>query len=98
MTSPLKDRSKPKAVRSLPGFGLKCTLALQAIGITSIEQLRSLDPYEVYAQLRVKVPGTSRNFLYGLIGAIEQCDWREVAKMRRTEILMRLDDMGLAPK
>ena len=33
--------------------------------------------------------------LYALIGAVEDRDWREVARTDRTSILMRLDDMGL---
>lgn len=84
--------------RVLPGFGPKSTQALAAIGIRSIEQLQALDPYEVYRRLRSEVPGTSLNFLYGLIAAVEHGDWRDIQKTRRTEILLRLDEMGIAPK
>ena len=68
------------------------------IGIESIEQLRARDPFEVYAELKVKVPGTSLNFLYALIGAIDDVHWQEVKRTRRTEILLRLDEMGIAPR
>ena len=81
----------------IPGFGPKSTEALAKIGITTIHQLRAREAYEVYADLKQQVPGTSRNFLYAIIAAQENLDWREVAKMRRTEILLRLDEMGLAP-
>ena len=81
----------------IPGFGLKSTEALAKIGITTIHQLRTRDAFEVYANLKKQVPGTSRNFLYAIIAAQEDLDWREVAKTRRTEILLRLDEMGLAP-
>lgn len=84
--------------RLLPGFGPKSTQALAAIGIHSIEQLQALDLYEVYRRLRNEVPGTSLNFLYGLIAAVERSDWRDIQKTRRTEILLRLDEMGIAPK
>ena len=87
-----------KVVQSLPGFGPKSTQALASIGIHSIEELRSRDLYEVYRMLKETVPGTSLNFMYGLIAAVEGCDWREVQRLKRTEILLRLDDMGLAPK
>ena len=60
--------------------------------------MESCDPFEVYAHLKKIDPGTSRNFLYGLIAVQEDLDWREVARTRRTEILLRLDEMGLAPK
>jgi DNA transformation protein len=36
--------------------------------------------------------------LYALIGAIEGRHWQEVKRERRTEILLRLDEMGLAPE
>ncbi|MBL0726612.1 TfoX/Sxy family DNA transformation protein [Piscinibacter sp. HJYY11] len=82
----------------LPGFGPKSTLALRKIGIESLAQLRERDAYEVYALLKRQIPGTSLNFLYGLLAAQEGVDWREIARSRRTEILLRLDDIGLAPK
>ena len=52
----------------------------------------------MYAELKVKVPGTSLNFLYALIGAIDDVHWQEVKRTRRTEILLRLDEMGIAPR
>jgi DNA transformation protein and related proteins len=86
------------AVDSLAGLGPKSRAALAAIGIHNAAQLQAQDPFAVYARLKREVPGTSLNFLYALIGAQEGLDWREVQRSRRTDILMRLDDMGLAPK
>ena len=83
---------------SLKGLGPRCAEGLLGIGIESIEQLRARDPFEVYAELKVKVPGTSLNFLYALIGAIDDVHWQEVKRTRRTEILLRLDEMGIAPR
>ena len=83
---------------SLKGLGPRCAEALLGVGIESIEQLRARDPFEVYAELKVKVPGTSLNFLYALIGAIDDVHWQEVKRTRRTEILLRLDEMGIAPR
>jgi DNA transformation protein len=37
----------------------------------------------------------SLNLLYALIGAVEDRDWRDVAREDRTAILLRLEDMGL---
>ena len=92
---PAPMKSKPLVI---PGFGPKSTQALAKIGITTIAQVRERDAFDIYAELKRHVPGTSRNFLYGIIAAQEDLDWREVAKTRRTEILLRLDDMGIAPK
>jgi DNA transformation protein len=85
-------------VASLKGLGPRSAEALLGIGIESIQQLRARDPFEVYAELKVKVPGTSLNFLYALIGAIDDVHWQEVKRTRRTEILLRLDEMGIAPR
>ena len=85
-------------VASLKGLGPKSAAALRRIGVSSIQELRARDPFDVYAELKVAVPGTSLNFLYGLIGAVEDVDWREIKRARRTSILLRLEQMGLAPK
>jgi DNA transformation protein len=87
-----------KPAPSLPGFGPKSADALRRIGIDSLEELRARDVYDVYRQLKATAPGTSLNFLYALIAAREGSDWREVQKQQRTEILLRLDELGLAPK
>jgi DNA transformation protein and related proteins len=86
------------SVASVRGLGPKSSAALQSIGIQSTEELRSRDPFEVYSELKAKVPGTSLNFLYGLIGAIEDIQWQQVKRTRRTAILLRLEEMGIAPK
>jgi DNA transformation protein len=82
----------------LKGLGPKSTAQLAALGITSVAQLRSSDPFEVYARLKANLPGTSLNFLYALIGAIEDRHWQEIKRERRTEILLRLEEMGIAPR
>jgi DNA transformation protein len=94
----MKESGQTSNVASLKGLGPKSSAALQSIGINSIEDLRSRDPFDVYAELKAKVSGTSLNFLYGLIGAIEDVPWQEIVKTRRTAILLRLDEMGIAPK
>jgi DNA transformation protein len=86
------------SVASLKGLGPKSSAALRSIGIDSIEALRARDPFDVYAALKAKVPGTSLNFLYGLIGALEDVHWQEIKRARRMEILLRLEEMGFAPK
>lgn len=85
-------------VACLKGLGPKSSAVLHSTGITTVEELRARDPFEVYAELKAKVPGTSLNFLYGIIAAIENIHWREVQRTRRTTILLRLEEMGVAPK
>ena len=80
---------------SVKGLGPTSRLWLAAIGITTPEHLAAQDPFTVYARLKATQPGVSLNLLYALIGAVEDRDWREVARVDRTAILLRLQDMGL---
>ena len=57
----------------------------------------AIDPYALYAKLKPK-KGIGLNSIYAIIGARENLSWLEIKKTRKTEILMRLDDMGLSPK
>lgn len=82
----------------LKNLGPKSEEWLPKVGIYTAEQLRASDPYEVYAKLKETVPGTSLNALYALMGAAEDRHWLEIKQERRTEILLRLDAMGLAPR
>ena len=82
----------------MKNLGPKTEGMLARIGITTQEQLLQADPFEVYARLKKEVPGTSLVALYALIGAIDGKHWQDVKRDRRTEILVRLDDLGLAPR
>jgi|JI10StandDraft_1071094.scaffolds.fasta_scaffold2684298_2 DNA transformation protein len=86
--------NKPVGLKNL---GPKTQHALALIGIATQADLQAQDPFKVYARLKAQAPGTSLNALYALIGAVEDKHWLDIQRERRTEILMRLDDMGLAP-
>ena len=87
-----------QTVDQLKGLGPKSREMLAKIGIDSAEQLRAADVIEVYARLHQVIPNVSLNMLYALIGAQEDLPWQQIKTERKTEILLRLDDMGLAPK
>jgi DNA transformation protein and related proteins len=86
------------ALSDMRGLGPASLRMLVAIGVTSPKQLRAADPFELYAAIKKNKNGTSVNLLYALIGAVENRDWREVARTEKTRILLRLDDSGIAPK
>lgn len=86
------------SIESLRALGPMSRRLLAQIDVTSTAQLRARDPFALYAQLKALDASVSLNMLYALIAAIEDRDWREVARSDRTRILMRLDDLGLAPK
>lgn len=66
-------------------------------GINTVEEFMKSDPFEIYSQLKLKLPSISLNLLYAMIGAQEGKSWQEIVAERKTEILIRLDDMGIAP-
>jgi len=80
------------------GLGPRSREQLAALGIHELAQLQAHDAYALYAQIKARWPGASLNLLYALMGAQEDRDWREMARERRSEALLRLDDMGLAPR
>jgi DNA transformation protein and related proteins len=87
-----------RALSSLKGLGPRSEEMLPQVGIHNADDLLAADPYEIYKRLKATVPGTSINALYAIIGAIEDRNWQDIKRERKGEILMRLEDMGLAPR
>ncbi len=85
-------------LRDLKGFGPKSEEILTSVDIHSVDEFMQADPYELYALLKEKMKGIGLNSIYAIIGAQEDIPWLEVARTRKMEILLRLDDMGIAPK
>lgn len=94
----MKKTKQPQRLRDLKGFGPKSEEILTAVEIHSLDDFFAIDPFDLYARLKQKVKGTGLNSIYAIIGAREDVHWQEVKNSRKTEILIRLDDMGLAPK
>ncbi|PND39289.1 transcriptional regulator [Paucibacter aquatile] len=80
------------------GLGPRSREQLAALGIHDLDQLRQHDAYALYAKLKARWPGASLNLLYALMGAQEDRDWRDIARERRSEALLHLDALGLAPR
>lgn len=85
-------------LKELKGFGEKSEEILAKVGINSVEEFMAIDPFELYKSLKETVPRTGLNSIYAIIGAQEGRHWQDIAREQKTEILFRLDDMGLAPK
>lgn len=94
----IKDFSIVMKLRELKGFGPKSEEILAEVNINSVDEFMEIDPFELYKQLKANVKGTGLNSIYAIIGARENKHWQEVANTQKTEILLRLDDLGLAPK
>jgi len=87
----------PKRLRDLNGFGPKSEEILAEVDIHTVEDFMTIDPYDLYAKIK-PMKGMGLNSIYAIIGARENLSWLEIANTRKTEILMQLDDLGLAPK
>lgn len=85
-------------LRDLKGFGPKSEIIFAEVGINSVAEFMAIDPYDLYKKLKEQVKGTGLNSIYAIIGAREGVHWLDVSRTRKTEILMQLDDMGIAPK
>ncbi len=80
---------------ALRGLGPASVQMLASVKIRSAKALRQADLYAVYAKIKSLHPKTSINLLYAMMGAVEDVDWRVIARERRSEVLMQLDDRGL---
>ncbi len=87
----------PQRIRDLNGFGPKSEEILGKVGINCVADFMAWEPYELYKEI-LPMKGMGLNSIYAIIGARENISWLEVAKTRKIEILLRLDDMGIAPK
>ena len=87
----------PKRIRDLNSFGPRSEEILAEIGINSVDEFMKIDPYELYARLK-PIKGMGLNSIYSIIGARENISWIEIKNTRKMEILLKLEDLGLAPK
>ena len=86
------------SIAKLKGLGPKSQQMLASIGIESDDQFLTSDPFDLYERLAKQGVSVSLNLLYAMIGAQENKHWQLIKQEQRMDILIRLDDMGLAPK
>lgn len=79
-------------LRQLKGLGPKSEKCLIEIGINTPDDLRRVGPVRAFIRLK-KESGTkpSLNFLYAMVGALEDRHWVEIAKSERGRLLMELE-------
>jgi DNA transformation protein len=94
----MSKESPQERLCDLKGFGPKSEEILAVVDINSVEDFMNVDPYQLYDKLKKEVKGTGLNSIYAILGARENRHWQDVKKTSKTEILFKLDDMGLAPK
>ncbi|WP_158219626.1 TfoX/Sxy family DNA transformation protein [Ideonella sp. A 288] len=75
----------------LKGLGPTSRAWLSQVGIDDADALRRADAIDVFLRVKALQPGTSLNLLFALIGAQQGRDWRDIARERRTDLLLELD-------
>jgi DNA transformation protein len=76
----------------LKGLGPKSEKCLNEIGIFTEEQLRELGAVETFIRLKKECSiKPSLNFLYAIVGALENAHWANVAKSEKGRLLMELE-------
>ncbi len=76
----------------LKGLGPKSEKCLNEIGIMTRRDLELVGPIRAFLRLREECsikPGL--NFLYAMVGALEDKHWTDIAKSEKGRLLMELD-------
>lgn len=79
-------------MNTLKGIGPKSIEMLTKAGINSESQLRKLGSIGAYILVKQQEPRASLNLLWGLEAALTGEAWQKVARERRLELLMALED------
>lgn len=77
---------------NLANLGPKSQAMLANAGIHSLSQLQTLGAVNAYLMVKRADARASLNLLWALAGALSGEHWQEVAKHRRLELLIALDD------
>lgn len=79
-------------LRELKGLGPKSEKYLQKIGINTPEELEKVGAVRAYIRLKKESSvQPSLNFLYAMVGALENEHWIDIAKTEKGRLLMELE-------
>jgi hypothetical protein len=85
--------NKPStAIASLRNLGPKSQAMLSKVGIDSQAKLKKIGAVAAYVMAKRAERTVSLNLLYGLVGSIEDCDWKEVKWERKLELLTAIEE------
>ncbi|HEC19569.1 MAG TPA: competence-specific regulator [Gammaproteobacteria bacterium] len=76
----------------LKGLGPKSERCLNEIGIKTRSDLEAMGPIRAFLKLREECSiKPSLNFLYAMVGALEDKHWADIAKTEKGRLLMELE-------
>lgn len=88
---PRDDERNADPLARLPNLGPRSSRMLARAGIHTLGQLQDLGSVAAYLRVRQIDGKASLNLLWALEGALAGMSWREVARARRTSLLLALD-------
>lgn len=79
-------------LEKLRGLGKQSAKSLNSIGLYTYADLHQRGALNAYLQLsQSMLEKPSLNFLYAMVAALEDRDWRDVAKHDKADLLLQLD-------
>ncbi len=82
-------------LRQLKGLGAKSEKALNDIGILTAADLKTIGPVRAFIKLKNEsITKPSLNFLYAMVGALEDIHWTAVAQKEKARLIMELEDFN----
>ncbi len=80
-----------KQIRDLRGLGEKSEKVLAKVGVHSVADLQSIGAIQAFIKLKQGGCNPSLNFLYALVGALEDRSWLDIAQHERGKLLMAME-------
>ncbi len=77
-------------IKELKNFGPKSAFWLESVGVFTLSDLYKWNMYDLYFALHDEGYPVSRNFLYAIYGALNDCDWRAVPEKVKKDIQVHL--------
>jgi predicted flap endonuclease-1-like 5' DNA nuclease len=87
-----KRKSLTPVIADLRGLGPKSHAMLVSAGITTVGQLKKMGAVRAYVKTKRANKSVSINLLYGLVGALDDCHWRDVQRERKLELLNAIEE------
>ena len=85
--------TSPKKLRSLKGLGPRSVKQLNDIDIHTPADLEKIGPVKAFIKLQEQSNiKPSLNFLYAMVGALQNEHWVNIAKEKKGQLLLEFED------
>jgi DNA transformation protein len=80
-----------KRIRDLRGLGKKSEQTLAKVGVHGVAGLQAMGAIQAFIKLKQGGYNPSLNFLYALVGALEDRSWLDIAQHEKGALLMAME-------